>query len=481
MAEEILPGTYISVRDEGLITAGRIATGIVGIVGTAARGPVNQVVQLASYTEARAAFGEPDAWQGGAAGELTLMRALELLFNNGASTVYAVRAGAAAPSPLPRGATDPSPRASSLVLKSGGKNLMTISARTPGTWGDAITVQVTQPDAADATTRRIDLTHGASRESFTGVSAVALADAIEQNSRLVRATVQGDGTTLPDAAGADTDPVALAGGANGEAATAGDYATALAALENEIVNLVVLAGVDAATGGDVLAGHLAATAGTRRERIGVIGSNGTDQADAIANHDLASDRIVYVGPGIRVRVTDPATRLQREVTLPGAYTAVAVAGVVSSLPVQASPTNKTVNVPGLAAVFNQPQLEKLVQNRVLAVERREGFRIVQGITTSTNPAWKQITTRRIVDYAMYGVRSACNPYIGKLNNTRVRSAMKATLDGFLTRMVEDEALVGYKLEVSATRAQEIAGECMVAMTLQPTFSIDYIKVTMYLS
>ena len=121
-----------------------------------------------------------------------------------------------------------------------------------------------------------------------------------------------------------------------------------------------------------------------------------------------------------------------------------------------------------------------MQKRVLAVERREGFRIVQGITTSNNPAWKQITTRRIVDYALYGVRSACNPYIGKLNNTRVRAAMKATLDGFLTRMVQDEALVGYQLQVGATRAQEIAGEAMGTMTLQPTFSIDYIKVTMYL-
>ena len=480
MPEEILPGTYISVRDEGLITAGRIATGIVGIVGTAARGPVNRVVQLASYTEARAAFGEPDPWQGGKANELTLMRALELLFNNGASTVYAVRAGAAAPDPLPRGTTDPSPKASSLVLKAGSKNVMTLTAQTPGTWGNAITVRVTQPDPAEAT-RRIDVTHGTARETYTGAGAGALAEAMGTGSRLVTATVQGGAGDLPDAADADADPVQLAGGANGQAATADDYKTALAALENEIVNLVVLAGLDAGTGGEALQGHLASTAGMRRERIGIIGSNGTDQADAIANHDLASDRVIYVGPGIRVKVTDPATRVQREVSLPGAYTAAAVAGVVSSLPVQASPTNKTVNVPGLAAVFNQPQLEKLVQNRVLAVERREGFRIVQGITTSTNPAWKQITTRRIVDYAMYGVRSACNPYIGKLNNVRVRAAMKATLDGFLTRMVQDEALVGYQLEVSATRAQEIAGECIVSMTLQPTFSIDYIKVTMYLS
>ena len=89
-------------------------------------------------------------------------------------------------------------------------------------------------------------------------------------------------------------------------------------------------------------------------------------------------------------------------------------------------------------------------------------------------------TRRIVDYAKYGVRSAANPYLGRLNNSRVRSAMQATLEAFLTRMVEDEALTGFELSVSATRAQEIAGEVAVVMTLQPTFSIDFIRVIMNL-
>jgi hypothetical protein len=58
--------------------------------------------------------------------------------------------------------------------------------------------------------------------------------------------------------------------------------------------------------------------------------------------------------------------------------------------------------------------------------------------------------------------------------------MKATIDGFLTRMIEEESLTEYSLEVTATREQEIAGEAHVTMTLKPTFSIDYIVVTMYL-
>ncbi|HET6987691.1 MAG TPA: phage tail sheath protein, partial [Kribbella sp.] len=58
--------------------------------------------------------------------------------------------------------------------------------------------------------------------------------------------------------------------------------------------------------------------------------------------------------------------------------------------------------------------------------------------------------------------------------------LQATLDGFLSQMVLDEMLVGYQLEVSASRAQERAGLCSVVMTLLPTFSIDYIRVTMNL-
>jgi hypothetical protein len=62
----------------------------------------------------------------------------------------------------------------------------------------------------------------------------------------------------------------------------------------------------------------------------------------------------------------------------------------------------------------------------------------------------------------------------------VRAALKATLDGFLSSMVLDEMLIGYTLDVAATRAQEIAGQALVTMTLQPTFSIDFVKVIMTL-
>ncbi len=47
-------------------------------------------------------------------------------------------------------------------------------------------------------------------------------------------------------------------------------------------------------------------------------------------------------------------------------------------------------------------------------------------------------------------------------------------------MVQDEALIGYSLQVTASRQDEIAGRAMVTAVLQPTFSIDFVAVTLEL-
>lgn len=464
MPEIILPGTYITVRDEGLITAGRVSTGNIGIVGTAAKGPLNEVKIIGSFTEAREIFGDMDDIPASGSGELTLVRAIQQIYNNGGRAVYAVRTGIATGTGAAKAAV--------VVLKNANNDdVLKLEARGVGSWGNQIEVKISLPDgaAANSTERNCEIVEGARKERFNGSDLAGLAARINGGSSLVTASVVATGNPAPGtfSLGGGTDGVGTTPAAQGT-----HYAASLALLENDIINIVLLAGQPDSAAAMTLAlqGHLNTTTENKRERMAIVGCNGTTDENVIAAHSLASDRIVFVAPGIRVGTE----------AMSGAYTAAAVAGLISSLPVQASPTNKTLAIAGLKAEYTASKLEKLVQNRVLAVEKREGYRIVKGITTATNSAWHQITTRRIVDYAIYGVRSACNPYIGKLNNERVRGAMKATLDAFLTRMVEDEALVSYELEVSATRAQEIAGECAVTMTIRPTFSIDFVRVTMYL-
>src|SRR5215471_2355771 len=133
MAEMIIPGTYIDVRAEGLISAGGVATGIVGVVGTASSGPVGVPVTLSSYSDARTLFGLPDNFSlpNDGANPLTLTRALQMAYANGATNVVAVRVA--------------SPRAASAnyaVKDSGSNKVATLTAVTPGSWGNDIQISV---------------------------------------------------------------------------------------------------------------------------------------------------------------------------------------------------------------------------------------------------------------------------------------------------------------------------------------------------
>ncbi len=470
IGEMILPGTYIDVRAEGLIGVGGIAVGNVGVVGTANRGPLNKVEVLGSYTEALDMFGTYDQWPAKAAdqpGALTLTRTLEQLFAGGASTVYAVRV-----------ANISGDMASTTwnVTAGEGESLETLFqlvANSPGTWGNGIEIELETDTGEPAT---ITITYGRIKEKFEGATADDLITAIDEASQLVQTAAHAETvTTKPDAVGDPTDVVT-----DGDPATSTESAEGLALLENHPVNIVVVGGQDAKTVAAAVLTHLENTENDGRERIAVLGASSDDTEDIIADDVSAGSnhRLVLVAPGIKA--SDAAkTGANKQVDLPAPYAAAVVAGKLSTLAPETSLTNKDLPVAGLTTEYTRAKQKQLLLNRVLVLHKNLGTRVLKGISTDTG-AFKQISVRRIVDYAKAGVRLGSNPYIGKLNNGRVRGALKATLDGFLSSMILDEMLTGYTLDVSATRAQEIAGQAIVTMTLKPTFSIDYVKVIMNL-
>ncbi len=240
---------------------------------------------------------------------------------------------------------------------------------------------------------------------------------------------------------------------------------------------MVLAGLTLKDSAAALEAHAETAENNGRDRITVAGVDADDINTVAANaNTVADDRLILVAPGIKAN--DLASG--KVVNLTASYAAAAVAGLIASLAVQVSPTNKTLAVTGLTTEYNDGQIKKLITSRVMVLEKKAGFRVVKGIT-SDDGAFRQVSVRRIVDYAKAGTRIGSLPYIGKLNNARVRAALKATLNGFLSDMVLNEALTEFTLDVTATREQEIAGVCLVTMVLKPTFSIDYIKVIMNLA
>ncbi|MCW2702680.1 MAG: uncharacterized protein JWQ37_675 [Blastococcus sp.] len=558
MTEMILPGTYIQVRPEGLIVPGRVSVGTVGVVGTAQKGQLSTPTAVSGFLDARDRFGRYDPWVDGASNELTLVRAIEIAAAHGATSIIAVRVSAVDTHGVPTAT------AATYALGSTGGACAELTANSPGTWGNDLTVQVVAADepafvgpeqhagnaaaslahkpvlksarnrvqlftAADGVTRplevlyddhpgapgrnqvKIDRTTGglafsgaldaadkvtawysvdpasaatvvlrfeSSTERYTVVSGDDLVEDITASGWVTATKGQHSGelpTRMSDPAAFGTGTNTR--GSNGESAVDTDYEAALATLLNEDAHIIVGAGRTTTFAGK-LNGHcqLASSDVIRRDRTGVVGGAPGTSLDTLRGHNIDSDRVVLVAPGIVFG--DAAAGV--DVRLPGAYAAAAVAGLLSSYPPHTSLTNKVLSVGDLETRYTLAELTQLVQARVLALEARQGIRVVQGITTSTNTAWHQITTRRIVDYAKFGVRSAALSYIGLLNNERVRTALRTTITSFLNGMVDDEMLISYTLDVTATRDQERQGIVAVTMVLRPTFSIDFIKVTMFL-
>lgn len=351
LSELVVPGTFIGVEADALIAVGGISSGNIGIVGTGSTA-VDETHVLSDYAGAKAAFGDYDAFNGGA-GTLNLTRGTEVAYRNGARIVFA------------------------------------------------------------------------------------------------RAV----------AAGADS----------------ADFTAAFEELIKEDVNILVAPELSTADAIAVLGPVLETAENAGRDAIGVVGADATTVANILAEM-TTNDRIIMTAPGIQA--FDTAARVP--VTLGGTYAAAAFAGLLSTLPPQSSPTNKVLpGVVKLAQRFSYGEKVQLLNGRVAVLEERQGVRVVRGLTTDDG-GFTQITTRRITDFAKAGIRKASNPFIGKLNNQRVRKALRGAIDGFLTTMLLDEALTGYDLEVTATRQDEINGRAMVNVVLQPTFSIDFVVVKMVL-
>ncbi len=468
IAEMVLPGTYIEVRSEGLIGTGPIATGNIGIVGSAARGPKGAVRSLGSMAEARELFGPP--------GSLTLVRGLEQAFAGGASSVYAVRAANGTPARASlKVMTSDTPAKEAFTLSAGLSDSAVLPDPDAGSWGNDISVAV----EADGTAWKLTVTLGSTKEVFTGADVAAVRVALVE-SALVRAGAVVNGAAGGFAIVTAAPGTNLTGGTDGTAPNSPDIGDALTALEDQPVNIVVVPGLGAKAVAAVVATHLERTENEGRERVALLGvtspGTATNTADPVDEAGgISNARIVLVAPGLVV--TDRATGKATKVG--ASYLACMVAGKLATVAPHVSLTNKTVPAEDLDVAYPSTAAKNLLLKGILVVRRRFGFQVVKAITTDSG-AFRQISIRRTVDYAKAGVRSGSDPYIGKLNNARVRGALKATLDGFLSQMILDEMLVAYELDVSATRAQEINGICSVTMTLLPTFSIDYIRVTINL-
>src|SRR5688572_3577920 len=254
MAELILQGVYNEVRTEALIVCGPINVDNIGIVGTAAGGEVDKMEILSSYADALEKFGPYDAFDAAASPpSLTLVRALQIAYDNGANTVLAVRVakGAVSSATIPLG------------------NAAVLTARLPGTFGNPAKVKV-EVSPTDATKQKVTLSFKNLAEIYEVATGTELVNAINSGSTIATAK---EGTSPTDKP-ADLAETSFTAGANGAAATPADYKRALDVLLNEDAHIIVAAGLDETVIGDELKAHVeeASNDKVKRDRIAFSGS-----------------------------------------------------------------------------------------------------------------------------------------------------------------------------------------------------------------
>lgn len=126
MPEYLTPGVYFEFQDAAPPVIRRIRTDIAGFVGLAERGSLNRAVQIDSWRQFQAKFGNFVSYS-------YLAYAVKGFFENGGRTCFIVRiAGSTAAK-------------ASLVLKSGNnQNVLKITADNEGIWGNKIAITLTQ-------------------------------------------------------------------------------------------------------------------------------------------------------------------------------------------------------------------------------------------------------------------------------------------------------------------------------------------------
>ena len=444
----ILPGVEIQVIKE-IVPQQLHPSGVVGLVGTAEKGPVLKPIPLTSYRDFTDKFGSDAAF--------SLTKDARLVFLNGVFEVYAVRVEA-----------EGSQNASATLKNDEGENLVGLQAKTPGEAGNKIKVGISKGAAKD--TVMVQATNGVTFEVWDNLTMDAssdmyLANVLNANSELVSAKDLTKPAKPPKSPLPAFVEQTLSGGATAQPKLK-DFEAALEMLEmEEDVDLVsacdswdpkVHALVDA---------HCQNMCKDAKNRIG-IGTVGPGEAveDIVKRTEtLASDRFVIVAPyGVSG----------------------AVGGLISKLNYYDSPTFKAITgVADLEARYTPAQLMELLKAGMLALEARKGRGIIieKGISTDK----EQVSVTRIADHAVRGARNVCENFIGTLNTPGGRTALREKLTEFFMTMEREESIVPsvdgeeppFLVDVYSSQLDFAQGIVRTDLAVRPVRAMDYIYAT----
>lgn len=335
-----------------------------------------------------------------------------------------------------------------------------VSVEIAGT-GNAITVRVSQGGIVQEEFTRLTMDPDSARNLPATLLANSAIITIRQANSLA------DGLRLP---AATTAPVPLAGGSSPNVAA---FQAAIDMLGDDPRINLVLAAIEPTT----------SIANTRSIHQALV-------AHAVREADNGSPRVAFGSvtageqPDLdQVRDHAAAVRNRRFVLVSPAGAAGAVTGLVSRLSPEQSPTFKGVPLFGMSpANYTGSQLNKLLgpSHNALVVQQRTGRGVIvlRGLDTSGD----QISVTRVADAAIRETKAISENFIGQLNSSDARAALKGQIVATFTRMERAGQLVpstdgedpAFVVDVYSTQQDFAQGIVRIDIAVRPVRAIDFI-------
>ena len=281
--------------------------------------------------------------------------------------------------------------------------------------------------------------------------------------------------------------LALTNGASAVAAVAvaraEDYAAGFAALEQlEEVSVMICDSTDQSV--QLLLRDSAARASQlRRERIAVAACPARTDVEGFISRakSLNHERVVLAAPGC---VDSQGSERS------GLLLAAAMAGAIAGEPDPAVPLGgaELKGMYGVSRRYQDGELDRLILGGVTVAENGGGFAdVVRGVTTRTtsggrpDPTWRELTTIRIVDDVIPGLRSALRSRFRRAKNTaRSREAIRAQVVLELEHKLEREIITGYE-NVAVTADPEEPTRCLVDFSFTAAHGLNQIWLTAHIA
>ncbi|MEW6423175.1 MAG: phage tail sheath C-terminal domain-containing protein [Bacillota bacterium] len=454
--EYIHPRVAIDESDVGPRPTPAVSLARIGVVGTFSKGPVNEPVLIGSLDQLVSIFGQHKS---GLSGYLSALGAMA----QGANDFYVVRVGGASIA-----------SASKILQDSTPADSVVVTAKTPGSWGNDITVAVASGTTGG--TFKLIITYGSQQETFDNLTLDNVATQV--TSQFVTAAKAPGAANIP----ANISATPLSGGDDGATTQDSDYVgtidgsgnrSGLKVLETVRCAIAICAQQYSTTIRNALLTHCANMVIDFGLRMAVLNTSvGLTPTQAVAETAaMDSMRGILTYPWVEL------SDLTGELVAPdGVY-----AGRLSVLKASESPSNKEITgINKTERFLADSEIKALTQARISPISLVEGrgFRIRNGVTLASDPAWAQTNIRRQFDKLEMEIFAATQWAISENNTPKLRAAIAAQIDNYLVAKKQQGEIYDFKPTIcddTNNTPETIQARILnTTIRVRPLYAADYI-------